>query len=157
MACLKMVLAARTGAVHPTLALARLATEFGGYVEEEGGNIRGLIYAPFVTMLAERFGIESEVVTGITAGGLPAILRPGGFFMASVHPSIRWGTGEPPKKGGHLVLVLAASANEVMFHNPSGHDEATQRYARLPLETFDAFFAGRGVFIPRHLRKRSLA
>ena len=44
MACLKMLLAARTGVTHPTLELTRMAVEFGAYVIEDG-TIRGMISA----------------------------------------------------------------------------------------------------------------
>jgi hypothetical protein len=46
-----------------------------------------------------------------------------------------------------LVLVTAADADGVTFHNPSGHGVASRAHVRLPLATFDAFFAGRGVAI----------
>jgi hypothetical protein len=47
MACLKMILAARTQRVFPILALARLCTRYGGYQVGHDGQIKGLIYAPF--------------------------------------------------------------------------------------------------------------
>jgi hypothetical protein len=147
MACFKMVLAARGGVVRPTLELARIAVEFGGYVVKDG-TIKGLIYAPFVEMARARFGMDAEVVTGVTAADLPAILPPGSMFMASVHPTIRWALPPPPKKGGHLVLVTSVTPGGVTFHNPSGHDLSTQEGVTLPLPLFDAFFAGRGVRFP---------
>jgi hypothetical protein len=150
MACLKMILAARTGKIHPTLELARLATEFGAYVIKDG-ELKGMIYAPAVKMLKDRFGIDAEVVTGITASDLESIVVPGSLFIASVHPSIRWLKGPPPKKGGHLVLVTRVSPGGVVFHNPSGHDEETQMDAAATYAQLDEFFAGRGVLVqPAH-------
>lgn len=146
MACLKMILAARTGTIHPTMHLTRLAIEFGAYVVADGA-IRGMIYAPFVAMAKSRFGIEAEVVTGIDATDLASLLRPGSLFIASVHPSIRWLAPPPPRKGGHLVLVTKAGADRIVFHNPSGHNAATQRDASAPVPLFDEFFAGRGIHI----------
>ena len=146
MACAKMILAAKTGTVWPTLELTKWAVESGAYVVDQDG-IRGMIYAPFVEMAKARFGIEAKVVTGITAADLPAILRPGSLFIASVHPSIRWLQPPPPKKGGHLVLVTSADANEVVFHNPSGHTPETQKNAVAPLQMFGEFFAGRGILV----------
>lgn len=146
MACLKMILAARTGAVHGTIELARLALAYGAYVFE-GSVIRGMIYAPFVAMVGERFGVNAQVVTGITAADLGALLQPGSLFLASVHPTIRLRTPPPPKKGGHLVLVTAVPDDAIVFHNPSGHDRRSQVDARLPAPLFDAFFAGRGVLV----------
>jgi hypothetical protein len=147
MACLKMMLAARTGHAPPTLELARGCTAAGGYVVQPDGAIRGLIYAPFTRFVAERFGMRAEVVVGIGAEAIPALLREAEFFMASVHPAIRWPERPAPGQGGHLVLVHAASATEVVFHNPSGHDDAACRDVALPLPVFARFFAGRGVAV----------
>ena len=146
MACFKMILAARTGAIHPTLDLAKAAAEFGAYVFTDG-ELKGLIYAPFVEMAKQRFGIDAEVVTGIVASDLASIVRPGTLFLASVHPSIRWLKGPPPKKGGHLVLITRADKHGVVFHNPSGHSEATQRDVAATCDQFGEFFAGRGVLV----------
>ncbi|RKK03401.1 hypothetical protein EBE87_04920 [Pseudoroseomonas wenyumeiae] len=147
MACLKMILAARTGHAPPTLELARGCTEAGGYLPQPDGGIKGLIYAPFTRFVAERYGMKAEVVVGIEAGDLPGILRQAEFFMASVHPAIRWPERPAPGQGGHLVLVHAASAEAVVFHNPSGHDAAARQDVALPPEVFGRFFAGRGIAI----------
>lgn len=148
MACLKMILAARTGRVVPTLELARDCVAYGGYtVDSLSGRIKGLIYAPFVNYVRDKFGIQAEVITGIRAAELPAIFDRAEFFMASVHPSIRWPERPSPGKGGHLVLGLACSATALTFHNPSGHERRAQEFAELPLERFDEFFAGRGIAI----------
>jgi hypothetical protein len=146
MACLKMILAARTGIVHPTIELAKCGLEFGAYVVREG-TIHGMIYAPFVEMLKSRFGIAAEVVTDITAEDLPRIWAPGSLFLASVHPSIRWQRPPPPSRGGHLVLITNVLAENLTFHNPSGHDPRSQKNATLPLNLFAEFFAGRGVHV----------
>ncbi|TJV07379.1 MAG: hypothetical protein E5Y35_22085, partial [Mesorhizobium sp.] len=49
---------------------------------------------------------------------------------------------EPPSKGGHLVLVTAASPGEIRFHNPSGHVRQSQADVTLPLASFDRFLPG---------------
>lgn len=144
--CFKMIWAALSGRLIPTLELARAATYYGAYVVCDDG-IKGLIYAPFVTMLREEFDLEARVEVNITARALPDLLQEGLFFMASVHPTIRWPEQEPPKKGGHLVLVTAADENGITFHNPSGHAPETLRNAHLSLDDFDRFFAGRGILI----------
>ncbi|MDR3538500.1 MAG: C39 family peptidase [Acetobacteraceae bacterium] len=147
MACLKMVLAARGQSV-PTLDLARGCTKHGGYVvDPASGAIKGLIYAPFVRFVAEAFDLRAAVVTGIAAADLPGIMAEAAFFIASVHYGIRWPDRAPPSTGGHLVLVLAADADSVTFHNPSGHDTASQAHVALPAATFARFFAGRGIRI----------
>lgn len=125
MACLKMILAAR-GEHYPTLALARACTRHGGYVVgSDGTSIKGLIYRPFVEMVSSEFRLRAEVMTSVEATALPELLSIWPFFMASVHHSIRWPGQIPPSKGGHLVLITSASAREVRFHNPSGHDPAS--------------------------------
>lgn len=147
MACLKMILAT-SGDIHPTLALARGCTAYGGYVvDEEDGSIKGLIYAPFVRFVRERFGLDAEVMTPIDTAALPGLLRQKRFFIASVNSAIRWPDQPPPSKGGHLVLVTSASADSIRFHNPSGHDVASQADVSLPLAIFDRFFANRGIAV----------
>lgn len=148
MACLKMILAARTGRIVPTLELARGCASYGGYTfDVAAGRIKGLIYDPFVSYVRDTFAIRAEVITGIGAAELPEIFERAEFFMASVHPSIRWPERPAPGKGGHLVLGLACSSATLTFHNPSGHERHTQEQVQLPLTRFDDFFAGRGIAI----------
>ena len=147
MACLKMILAAR-GDLLPTLALARACTAYGGYVVNElDASIKGLIYAPFVTYVREHFGLAAETMTGVQTSAIPALLAERPFFIASVNSGIRWPDRMPPSKGGHLVLVTAASPETIRFHNPSGHDAASQADVVLPLAVFDRFFANRGIAV----------
>jgi len=147
MACLKMILAAR-GELYPTLALARACTAYGGYVVNEiDASIKGLIYAPFVTYVRERFGLSAETMTGVATESISGLLADQPFFIASVNSGIRWPERIPPSKGGHLVLVTAASTETIRFHNPSGHDAASQADVMLPLTVFDRFFANRGIAV----------
>ncbi|QWW69932.1 C39 family peptidase [Rhizobium sp. WYJ-E13] len=147
MACLKMILAAR-GEAHSILSLARACTTYGGYVVNEAdASIKGLIYAPFVTFVRERFGLSADVKTQVPAETIAEILSSHRFFIASVSSAIRWPEREPPGKGGHLVLVTAADEDSVRFHNPSGHERATQADVTLPLAAFDRFFANRGIAV----------
>lgn len=147
MACLKMILAARDGKAHPILDLARACATYGGYTVNQAGAIKGLIYAPFVEFVRNDFSLEAEVVVDLPTEGIAQVLRRARYFIASVHPDIRWPDRVPPSKGGHLVLALQADAAGIMFHNPSGHDVASQEYVRLPPESFDRFFAGRGIAV----------
>lgn len=149
MACLRMVLAARGVAPLPRLLeLARGCTAEGGYVVAPDGAIHGLIYAPFLRFAA-RFGLAADIRLELTAADLPGLLAEQDVFLASVHPDIRWPERTPPRRGGHLVLVTAADADCITFHNPSGHDPATQRHAQAPPAEFDRFFAGRGIAIAK--------
>jgi hypothetical protein len=86
-------------------------------------------------------------MTNVAASDIPAILRQSRFFIASVSSAIRWPGREPPSKGGHLVLVTAASDDGFRFHNPSGHTSATQANAVLAPADFDRFFANRGIAV----------
>ena len=145
MACLKMILASR-GEIVPTIELARRCTGYGGYVVHEGA-IKGLIYAPFVTFVKEDFGLQAQVMTNVATADIPAILQRSRFFIASVSSAIRWPERAPPSKGGHLVLVTAVSDEGFRFHNPSGHNSATQANAVLAPADFDRFFANRGIAV----------
>jgi hypothetical protein len=78
-----MILAARTGRDIPMLELARKCTEYGGYTVSDTGQIKGLIYAPFVRFIKEAFHVDAEVVTGMTAHGIAGVLQHAEFFIAS--------------------------------------------------------------------------
>jgi len=145
MACLQMTLGARGLPVPPIHELRRAVQARGGYVEEPGGAIRGLIYAGAVAWLGEH-GIAAQVVLDQPAEGIPALLEGGAVLIASVHPAIRWPDRDPPGRGGHLVLVFGTDGEgRLRFHNPSGDTEATRRDARLAPAKFGHFFAGRGI------------
>lgn len=142
MACLKMALGAR-GETHTIHDLRRAVQPLGGYVEEPDGNIRGLIYAGAVRWLNAR-GLFARIVLDEP---MPA-LRPGDFYIASVHPMIRTPEALPPRKGGHLVLVFGRDAQgHHRFHNPSGTTRAEQRDVRLAPEAFSRFHADRGILL----------
>jgi len=147
-ACLRMALAARGITPPRARDLARVLTRHGAYVEEPNGFIRGLIYAPAITWLAEAHGMRAEIILDRTAEAVPPLLAHGGLFIASVHPAIRRPTEAAPGKGGHLVLVFGAEEGALRLHNPSGHDAASQADARVVLADFARFFAGRGIWLP---------
>ena len=144
---LRMALAARGITPPRAFDLARELTARGGYVVQPGGAIRGLIYAPAAAWLREVPRLPAEVRVDVPAEAIPAMLRDGGMFIASVHPSIRRTGAEPPSRGGHLVLVFGAEGGALRFHNPSGDTVASQCDARLPVAEFARFYAGRGIAI----------
>lgn len=149
MCCLKMAIAATTGEIVPILELTRRSLPYGAYVRE-GEKIRGLIYAPFVEFLRQELRIDGQVRVEMTAADIAAELEKNLFFIASVHPGIRHPEIAPPRTGGHLVLVTAVERETLTFHNPSGHNEATQSNVKIPISQFAQFFAGRGVaLMPR--------
>ena len=147
-ACLRMALAARGITPPRARELARVLTGYGAYVEQEDGNIRGLIYAPAITWLAEAHAMPAEIILDRAAEDIPPLLANGGFFIASVHPAIRRPAEAAPGKGGHLVLVFGAGQGALRLHNPSGHDTASQCDARVAIADFARFFAGRGIWLP---------
>ena len=161
MACLKMILAAKQQTVYPLSELMRYALQAKAYVElpdyhgerSNNSDIKGLIYAPFVAMIEAKFGLSGEVITGISAKDIPTLMTRADYFLASVHPSIRTPHEEPPKRGGHLVLITRVENMDnsdpphIVFHNPSGLNHSSQRDVRFSPEAFDRFFAGRGVLV----------
>lgn len=155
MACLKMLLAHEQGRVIPTLALMRPCREYGGYVVEEDGSIKGLIYRPFVTYINEQFGLLAEVKEQTPIEEIYDLLDQGYVYIASVHPAIRTPEVTPPRLGGHLVYVFGKNSEkrELIFHNPSGHTAATQENVHLGLDDFSRFYAKRGVLIALSDRK----
>ncbi|WP_322085473.1 C39 family peptidase [Burkholderia sp. BCC1999] len=148
-ACLKMMLAHRTRRVVPLLDLVRDAVTFGVYRPELGDDGKRLLYRPFVQWLGERFGIRGSVVEHTESARLDDRLRDGHMLMASVHPGIRHRDFEPPGRGGHLVLVLGvdAQSGDWIFHNPSGFELHTQENVTMRRDTFDRYFANRGILI----------
>ena len=147
-ACLRMALAARGITPPRARDLARVLTRYGAYVEQEDGNIRGLIYAPAITWLAEAHAMPAEIILDRAAVDIPPLLVDGGLFIASVHPAIRRPAEPAPGKGGHLVQVFGAEQGALRLHNPSGHDAASQAHARVAIADFARFFAGRGIWLP---------
>jgi hypothetical protein len=147
-ACLRMALAARGITPPRARDLAQVLTGYGAYVEQPDGHIRGLIYAPAITWLAEAHGVRAEIILDRMAEDIPPLLADGGLFIASVHPAIRRPAEPAPGKGGHLVLVFGAEGGALRLHNPSGHDAASQADARVPIADFTRFFAGRGIWLP---------
>jgi hypothetical protein len=93
-------------------------------------------------------GIPARIVLDLPAEGIAPLIEGGRFFIASVHPAIRWPDGAPPARGGHLVLVFGQMpTGELRFHNPSGDTPASRTDARLPAAAFGRFFAGRGILV----------
>lgn len=146
-ACLRMALAGMGVTPPPLLDLARRVAAFGGYVEQEDGWIRGLIYAGAIELLRQDYGIEAEIVLDRPAEAIPAMLDGAAGYIASVHPLIRTGIDTPPSRGGHLVLVHAADDGALRFHNPSGDTRATQEGVAMPIADFARYHAERGILI----------
>jgi hypothetical protein len=149
MACLRMVLGAHGIEAPPLVPLAEECARHGGYVRHADGRVDGLIYAPFVAWVAERFGPAGEVRGDLPLAEVLDLAAAGALVMASVHPWLRWPDREPPSRGGHLVLVVGTSPDGLLVHNPSGLPGESQSSAELKPSTFERFYADRGVVFPR--------
>ena len=143
MASFRMALLARDG-VAPTLyELALGAMEYGAYIDKPGSP-RGLIYRPFAEYARDKHGLRADVITDLDPARLITELDAGRLIIASVHAEIRRPENNPPRTGGHLVLVTRHADGHVTFHNPSGHTPETV-VATLPMPVFDRFAAHRGI------------
>ncbi|MFJ3905677.1 peptidase [Streptomyces sp. NPDC090025] len=147
MACLRMALHHRDGHAPSLFALRDGALRYGAYTDQ-GGKIRGLIYAPAVTYAQEVHGLAARVHPVLPTGHLVELLDEGHQAIVSVHKEIRRPDRPAPGQGGHLVLVTGHNDGTLAFRNPSGHTEDAQS-AELPVATFDGFYAGRGIVIAR--------
>lgn len=146
MACLRMALE-YWGLEPPNpMALVREFEDAGAYVRRDDG-VDGLIYAPFASRAAERWGLETEVRGELAAEEIPRFLNDGKLVMLSVHPSIRVPGSTPPGRGGHLVLAVGCSPGHLQIHNPSGLPGTSQRFAEVAWPELLAFYAGRGVVL----------
>ena len=144
MACLRMALFARDGHAPSLFTLLDGCLEYGGYVEEPGGRVRGLLYRQFSDFTRDRYQLQADVITSLDPTRVRSELGQGRLVIASVHKEIRRPEREPPGTGGHLVLVTGYQDDQLTFHNPSGHTRETGM-ATLPATTFARFAAHRGI------------
>ncbi|MFE3280026.1 C39 family peptidase [Nocardia sp. NPDC059239] len=145
-ACLRMVLAYRDGTAPDAASVIRDCLDVGAYIVD-GDSVRGLIYAPFSEYLAQRWGLSAQVEPSLTLQHVRQAVAAGRPTMLSVHPSIRRPSEKPEGKGGHLVLAVGASATGLIIHNPSGLPNRSQQFATVDFDTFENYFAGRGIVI----------
>jgi hypothetical protein len=143
MACFAMVLLARDGVAPSLYELAMGCMEYGAYTNEPG-KPEGLIYRPFAEYARDKHGLAAEVITDLDPARLAAEADAGRLVIASVYAGIRRPESDPPRTGGHLVLVTGRDGDQVTFRNPSGHTPDTVA-ATLPMAVFDRFAAHRGI------------
>jgi hypothetical protein len=146
LACLRMILAARSLPVPPMMSLLERALEWRCYVPD-GDRVIGLIYQPFADWVGQEFAIRAQVAAELPLATLAAAASPATPVIASVHGWIRNPAQVPPSRGGHLVLVTGADSETVRLHNPSGLPQVSQRDALIGIADFERFFAGRGLII----------
>ncbi|MFJ7905208.1 peptidase [Streptomyces sp. NPDC096198] len=157
-ACLRMALLHRDGHAPSMFQLLTGARHYGAYVQQTGGDIKGLIYAPFGQYVRATHALPADVHPDLTMPALLNLLDAGRMVMASVSKEIRRPDLEPERRGGHLVLVIGRGDKVVYFRNPSGHTPQA-REGSLPADRFEAFFGGRGLSLdlPATVRRRPAA
>ncbi|MEV3872243.1 C39 family peptidase [Streptomyces sp. NPDC049906] len=149
--CLQMALRHRDGYTPTLFGLLDGARHHGAYIENADG-IKGLIYAPFVQYVQAAHGLAATVHPHLSMDELLGLLDQGHLVMASVSKGIRTPDQDPPRRGGHLVLVRGRTPEgDLVFNNPSGHTAAS-REAVLPAERFADFFGGRGIALDLRAR-----
>lgn len=146
-ACLRMTLDHFGHPVPPSVPLVRDLAEAGAYVRD-GDNVKGLIYAPFADHVTDRWGIPAIPARELPVAEISRHLTAGRLVMLSVHKTIRHPeTTQPPSRGGHLVLAVGTSEENVVIHNPSGLPGTSQEYTPVPWGRLERFYAGRGVVL----------
>jgi hypothetical protein len=148
MACVKMILAYKTQKEIPIVRLGKKCLEYGGYKLRKK-TIDGMFYHPFLEFIKNEFGLSGSIVEPLSIKDIETEIKKNNFAIASVHHSIRNPSSNPPKKGGHLVLLLGFDSNKkrLYFHNPSGTTKISQKYAKITYKEFIKFFSGRGIVI----------
>ncbi len=149
LACLRSVLRGwmPDAPVPPMGYLLERAVEHAALTLNDDG-VRGLYYRPFLAWIAEEYGLQGQVVEHSTARDHFVGVGVGRVAFASVSSEIRYPDRPNTRRGGHLVLVHAFDGSTVTFHNPSGVN-GTADGASLDIETFERFYAGRGMIVRR--------
>lgn len=147
LACLRSVLRAwrPERGVPPMSRLIEGAVAAGALVRRDD-TVDGLYYRPFLSWIADEFGIEGEVVERTPTAAFLPLVRPGQVVLASVSPEIRWPERPNERRGGHLVLVHDRAGDRFVFHNPSGIGP-TAANATADVATFARFHAERGMVL----------
>ncbi|NGO67218.1 hypothetical protein [Streptomyces boncukensis] len=146
LACLQSLLRGWTDVRLPMRELLALALNWGCYVVDPPGRVRGLLYRPFMAWVGSQFGFTCQLVEYTPLHISAREVRPGQVMIASVSPEIRDPRIHEPRRGGHLVLIHATHGGRVRFHDPSGYSHNAES-ASLPIRVFERFHAGRGILV----------
>lgn len=151
MACLKMILADLTGKTIPLVTLGKQCAVYGGYRLPLDQH-PGLYYRPFVQFVRKEYGLSATAESALSLPEILSALSDNKYVIASVSPSIRYLNQPPPRKGGHLILLLGYDLGErlLWFHNPSGTKPETQEYAQVTFTQFNQFFDHKGILIVKN-------
>ena len=147
--CFKMILATNNSQASslPLVKLSKEATQYGAFKVTDT-SISPLHYKEFCIYVREKHGLDARSISALSICALKEQVAKGNFVIASVHPSIRHTSSIPPKRGGHLVLVVGYDEKGIYIHNPSGYQSnSSQESAFVPYNDFKRFFAYRGVVI----------
>ncbi|WP_118180256.1 C39 family peptidase [Paraburkholderia phosphatilytica] len=137
------------GIGHPSqAAMLDDALRRGVYKLRDDGGVDGLIYRPFADWVGDAFGVTVDVLPDVALTAIAESLDRETFAIVSVSPEIRRPERPNTKRGGHLILLHGRDAEGVWFHNPSGVPP-WQADARLPFDTMERFYAGRGMVLRR--------
>lgn len=150
MSCLKMIIQHKFGEVIPIIDLGKRGLKYGVYTLKPD-TIDGMYYFPFVKFVKEEFNLDTEVVRLMSVERILRELAHKNYIIASVSHEIRNPSSRPVSKGGHLILLLGYDLKKrtILFHNPSGDTEESQKYAEILFPQFENFFAGRGLVIKK--------
>ncbi len=147
--CFKMILATnnKQSSSLPLVKLSKEATQYGAFKVTDT-YISPLHYKEFCIYVREKHGLDARSISALSICALKEQVAKGNFVIASVHPSIRHTSSKPPKRGGHLVLIVGYDEKGIYIHNPSGYQSnSSQERAFVPYNDFKRFFAYRGVVI----------
>lgn len=156
-ACLKMILESKGNIKYPLIKLAKNGLTHGFYSinksayqkEDYVNSISNLKYKPFVKFINENLPLSSIIINSSTLKEIIYYLEKKYFVIASVNAKIRDPKSNPPKKGGHLVLILGYDMKNktLTFHNPSGIYRKSQEYTKISFSEFNKFFDNKGIIV----------
>jgi hypothetical protein len=122
-----MALIARDGHAPSLFALLDGCLDYGGYVEEPGGRVAGLLYRQFADFTRDCFHLHADVIIDLDPARITRELDQGRLVMASVHKEIRRPEHDPPASGSHLVnpedtgeLIRVCAAGGHLVETPTG-------------------------------------
>lgn len=145
-ACARMVLKARTGHEPGYWSLLQAGLTRGAYIEA------GWIHRGLVQLIGEH-GVRGRAHRNKTVDDLEKAVAQGSLCIASVTVLFLGGkphrdTGQPHRRGGHLVLAFAGPSGELLCHHPSSLEPGNHRAWRVDREAWDASFSGNFMEFP---------
>jgi hypothetical protein len=108
MACLRMALTARDGHAPSLFTLLDGCLDYGGYTEEPGGRVTGLLYRQFADFTRDCFHLRADVIADLDPARITRELDQGRLVMVRRQPGEQGGArararplaGHPATRGG---------------------------------------------------------